>query len=448
MIFYIIAGLIVLYSFINFKNSVVACLAFKMFLNTNVTLISIPGIPILTLDLTLSLYFLILFFIKGKKYQNAKCHFPLFIPFCLIAFSWSISAIFGVAGLNAELSVWLKNFVGKILFIWMLWQIYETKEDFYKIFKVLTVVYLISCLYGLYEVRTSTNPLTEYTRTLNRDTEKVVIWDYSESGRGYRINSIFEHAIGAGIDFAVYAVFTMYLFLQSKDKIPYKTIAMITMVLSIICLLFTRSRTPLVFLAIGLLGLCNLKNRKTYIYLVLGLFFIAFVLPQIAPNTIVLFKSIFDSSLANTVGGSTSDLRFDQLLASFQLMSSSFLFGLGSKFYDVMRGQVISRLMGGESIWFQVIPSYGLIGLFAYIIELVYFLLIIPKQFKSRELFFWGLAYWVAITLSSTTGFLEYLYFLVMFYHIKRSDVYKSLNNGVFGIYFKNFKMHYGRIKG
>lgn len=328
----------------------------------------------------------------------------------------------------------------------MLWEIFETKEDFYKILKILTIVYFISGLYGLYEISSLSNPLTEYTQTLNHDPEKVVNWDYSQSGRGYRINSIFEHAIGAGLNWAMFVFFSIYILLKNEKIKISKIFFIITIALSVTCLFFTRSRTPLIFLGVSILSVFDFKRKRTYFFLILTLLFVAFVLPNIAPDTIVLLQSIFDKSLTATVGGSNTMLRMDQALASFQLLQKSPFFGLGMKFRNVYDGLLVYRLKGAESIWFTVIPCLGIIGVISYLILLFYSLYIIPNKYESRELFFVGLAYWLAVSASSTTGFHEFIYFLIIFYYIKRSKTYQQNHACVYGIYFKKFKIHYGKI--
>ena len=418
-----------------------------MFLSTNITLLSLPGIPILTLDLALSLYFIVLFFFKGKKVQNAKCRFPFRIPFVFLVFCWTLSAIFGVAGFNAEISVWIKKVVDEILFMWMLWEVFETKEDFHIIVKVLSIVFLISAIYGLFEIATLSNPLTEYEETLNHDPDKVIIWSYAESGRGYRINSIFEHAIGAGLNWGLYISTALYFVINKKKIGIRKPLTIFIVVLSLICLVMTRSRTPLIFLIVAVLICFDFRRRGTYGLVIVSALLVLFILPRIAPNSFTLITSVFDTTLTSTVGGSSALVRLDQLQAASQLLQISPIVGLGAKYTNVISNVAVSRLLGGESIWFSVLPSYGAVGIIAYIILMIYSLYFIPKTFKSREVFIICLAYWVASTVSSTPGFLEYVYYLVIFYFIKCSAYYKNQNDGIYGLYFQKMRIHFRKKK-
>lgn len=413
-----------------------------MFLNTNITFISIPGIPILTLDMVMSLYFVINIFFHKGKYQAAKSEFPYKNAFLLLFFCWFISAVFSVAGFGAELSVLIKNTTNKILFIWMLWQIIETKDDFKDAFKIITIVFFISTIYGLFEIGTLTNPLTEYEKTLNNDADKIMNWSYAESGRGYRINSIFEHAIGAGMNWAVYAVFTLGLFINRTREIPRKFFSLITMALCIVCMILSRSRTPLIYFFIGLVGMFNFKKKSTYGWVVALIILCVVVLPNASPNTISMIGSIFDTNI--DVGGSSFSSRIDQFTAAWSLMRQSFLFGMGSKYSLYINSIYVQRLLGGESIWFGVLPSYGFFGLICYLIEMLTMVYIVPKKYKSGKLLFLGIAYWMANTVSSFPGFLEYLYFLCIFFFIKNTGEYKAINEqSKRRIYIDEFKIRY-----
>lgn len=442
MIFYILSALIIGYSLINFKKSFMLFLGFKMFLNSNITLISVPGIPILTLDMAVTLYFILNMFFHKGKYQMAKKEFPYRNAFLLLFMCWFISAMFSIAGFSTELSVLTKNITNKILFIWMLWQIIETKDDFKEAFKIITIVFFASTLYGLFEASILSNPLMEYERELNNDVEKIMNWSYAESGRGYRINSIFEHAIGAGMNWAVYAVFTLGLFIDEIEAIPRKYFSFITVGLCIICMFFSRSRTPLIYFGIALVGMFNFKKKSTYGWFVALIIVCIIFLPNLPSKTIQIISSIFNTNI--DVGGSTFSARLDQISAAWSLMKQSFFFGMGPKYSQYINNIYVQRLLGGESIWLGVLPSYGFFGIVCYLFEMFTMIYVVPKKYNSGKLFFLGLAYWMANTVSSFPGFLEYLYFLCLFFLIKNTSEYKNINVGIKrGIYFNGLKIHY-----
>ena len=450
MIFTFIGISIILYSLFNFKKGFSLYLCYKLILVTNITLISKPGLPLLTLEMAMTLIYAFLFFLYGRRYQFAHIKFPFALPFGLYAGALIISSIFSIAGLGAELSNIVKQLLENIIIIWMAWQTFETKDDFFFIFKIITLIIFFSCVYGIVEYCIKRNPLTEYEATLNSNADKLIDWTYSAtSGRGYRINSIFEHAMGAGVNWSIYSVFVFALIQKKTLKGSQMVMPLITAILCIPCILLTNSRSPVLFFIISVLSVINFRSKKFLPSICILLAGIIIIVPFLPEQVSTLLKSFFSSETANSLGGSSIAMRFDQFGAAFELMSMAPLFGLGPGFHDVMNNELVRRLLGSESIWLQVMPQLGLVGLMVYIFQVVYFIFIIPKRFKSRQLFFIALAYWVTYTITSLPGFESILFYLFIFYFIKTSSRYKrsAKERKVYGVYFKGFKMHYNIIK-
>ena len=127
------------------------------------------------------------------------------------------------------------------------------------------------------------------------------------------------------------------------------------------------------------------------------------------------FLSIFSSKAQENVGGSGSEMRIEQLSAAFLLMLQSPICGLGFKFLNVLNNTLADSLLGSESMWFTILPTFGLLGIIANLILAYYSIVIIPKKYHSRELFFFTLAYWVVGSLTSLPGLKMYYYYFVMF---------------------------------
>lgn len=94
MIFNIIGLCILLYSLARFRKGLILFLIYKIVLVQNITLISIPGIPLLTLDDFMTIAILVIYAFKRKKLRRTKQSFPLeihssclqchgFFPHCL-----------------------------------------------------------------------------------------------------------------------------------------------------------------------------------------------------------------------------------------------------------------------------------------------------------------------------------------------------------------------------
>lgn len=439
MPFYIAAILICIYSFYDFKKGFIFFLGLKYLLVTNITVISIPGVPLLTLNNLLTIWFILLFSFKRKNISCAKMSLPWLTPFILLCATWICCAVFSMSGVIRELSAVLNNVIQEVLFIWVTWEVIETREDFLSVFKILTFLTLVSCLYGFYEYSIQENPLNVYEKTLNKDTAKVVNFSYiTETIRGYRVRSVFEHPIGAGVNWAMYVAFVAMAYIQYEDKLIGRIPYILTAFLCIPGIILTKMRSGYFFLMIAIFACFNIKKSKFYVLVIMGIIAIIILWPLIMPN-IGAVLSIFTG---DRYAGSDASTRFDQFDAAFELLKLSPITGLGEKFGEVISGPLVKRLLGLESIWLKVIVSYGLLGVLAYIFTVFYSVILIPNYFRSKPMMFIALAYWLTYSLTSFPGVHTYMFYMIMIYCAKKSVVYQQLS----GPRINEWKIEKGRI--
>ena len=214
MIFTIIGIILIIYSFINFKKAFLWFLVFKLFLVTNITVVAVPGLPLFTLELFLTIIFFIQFY-RTRKRVSEYVKFPYKRPMIFILVSWALSTIFAYIGFIGAFSQFLKDIFQQIIFIWMLWELIDVKKDLGFILKWFTIAFFFICVYGFYEHQIQSNPLVEYEASLIGDSDRAINWTYdADIERGYRTQSVFEHAIGAGINWAMYIVFILSLIIN------------------------------------------------------------------------------------------------------------------------------------------------------------------------------------------------------------------------------------------
>ena len=422
MIFLLIGLFIIIIGTINFKKGFYFFLFYKVLLVTNITVLSIPGIPLLTLDMFLTAVFLLLYFFKVQKMQLEYVPFPYSKPFKWMAFSYFLSTLFAYIGFIGAFSQYIGQVLTEFIFAWLMWKIINRKDIEY-IIKGLAFMFLLSCVYAFYEKFTHTNPIQNYELTLVTDKSRAIDFLVTDDiNRGYRVQSFFEHAIGAGMNWGMFVVLYFTLTIIYKYKM-WNKLCLITAILCIPCIFFSNARGPLVFLMVSALSIIDLKNKKFYKLFVVGvvLFVVAFPLFSEYFDNLL---SIFDSKAQDKVGGSNAEMRFDQLSASIELMMQSPLFGLGYKFMNVLHTSLVSRLLGLESIWFRVMTQFGLLGTFVNLMLSYYSLIKVPIKYKSKPLLFFSLAYWITSSLTSVPGMLIYLYYLILIILIKQSDRY------------------------
>lgn len=425
MIFTLIGILIIFYGFHNIKRGFLCFLIYKIFLVSNITLISMPGVPLLSLDMFMIMAYAGLFFIKRNSIEYTPVPFPYKIPFFLLIASWTISTLFAYVGFKSAVSALVGNICQDIIIIWLLWIFVEDEDDFRFLLKWFSAAFFITCIYGFFEKLTLSNPLMEYEISLVGDDERAINFSYEgdENRGGWRVQSVFSHAIGAGINWGMFIIWTFTLvYIHRFNSSDLKT-AIIISVLCIPCILFTSSRSPLVFLIIGSLAFINFKNKNFNLAVIVGIILIIVVGPYFS-EYLDNIMSLVDADAQAKVGGSDADMRMEQLAASVIIMNMSPIYGLGYKFMNEMTLGVVDDLLGLESMWFRIMTQFGYIGIIANLIFAYYSLIIIPRKYHSRQIFFFSLAYWITGTITSVPGMLTYMYYMIIFMWIKMSPTY------------------------
>lgn len=427
MLFALIGVLILITGYVNFRKGFFLFMFYRMLLVTNITLISVPGIPLLTLEVFLTMAFFCLYYKNKHKLYLDRVDFPYKKPFALVACTCFLSTIFAYIGFNGAVSQFIAQVVCEYGFIWMMWKVIDRKDIPY-LLKGFAVVFILAGIYGFYEKITQTNPIVSYEMTLNPDTSRQVDFLFAnDEYRGYRVQSFFEHAIGGGCNWGMYVAFTFAMLWVYKVKVPNgtKTLMIIAALLSLPCIFFANTRGAIVYFFISILSVFNLKDYRFYLRLAVIGGFILLIAPLFSDyaNNVL---SIFDSKAQEKVGGSNAEMRFDQLAASIELMKMSPLVGLGYKFMNVMQTNLVAALLGLESIWFRVMTQFGLLGTAAYV-YLAYFSLVkLPKRYHSQPLFFISLAYWLTCSLTSLPAFKNYFYYFILIVLIKLSETYQN----------------------
>ena len=167
----------------------------------------------------------------------------------------------------------------------------------------------------------------------------------------------------------------------------------------------------------------KMSNKKTYKIIILLLSILVITFP-LYKNYLNIVLSIFDSNASSKVGGSNAQMRFEQLSASIELMKLSPIGGLGERFMVLIKNQYIDKILAMESFIFEELCKHGLVGLISTIYLVIISVFKIPYKFKVREIFWISFALWGIYTLTSIPFFRMNLYYIVVFYFIKNSQLY------------------------
>ena len=425
MIFTILSILIGMYALVNYRKSLILFTVYQLFWYST-TFLNIGGLG-LNANLVLPLWYYLLFCLKKNKYTRCKTSFPFAVPFTLIILSYIFSCFTATNGFNPEFNRSLARIFSQYVYIYLLWNVIETENDFKLIFKYFTYIMLFASVFGLIEYFLGKNVLLDYKVLLSNNT--ISVYDYYGL-RGYRLNSIFEHPIGAGMMFGLYSASYFALLVRNSRIIPRNNLYMITALLCLPCVILTKMRTAIIFTAI--LFLLLLVNKKLTIRilkkLVIAVAIIVPILLYVGFENVSLITNLFSSDTSTAIGGSSLSMRLDQFDAIRIIIKQSPFFGLGETFRDGMIQNSLTRAAKGyEGIIFEQMSMHGYFGLFVTFVLVFYSIIIVPKKYKSKEVVIIGFAYWLAYLASSIPSFRTIFLYLIMFYYIKTSSEYVNI---------------------
>lgn len=419
-IFLLIYIPLLLYMVYDFKRAFIIFVFLKIFLNQNINLINLPGIPLLTLELTCNICFgLYYYFIYRKK--SVSEIFPLNFAFKIVLISIAISTFVSSVGFSSAITRSIQIVFNQYVFVYILWEVINSRNDIRNILKGLFMVFIVLACYGFFEKIIGFNPIMEYERSLN-NSDNIIDWSYSDTDRHGmgRVQSLIIHPIGLGIIMAGLLNLFVLFYFQYRNiwKISLLRIIMIGF-LGVCVLFFTNSRSPIVFMGIAFLPFFNLKNKKSYqlLFLILAIFIIGF--QYIEPYLGNIF-SLFSSEKQDKVGGSSIAMRILQFAAGIFLVKDHFIFGLGIKSINQFIGKGYG-ILGAESIWLNLLIERGLVGIISHFILLwSVFKMGIGKC--KKNIYFITFAWFVLTTITSTPG-VGFSFFMTIVIVIVKSEL-------------------------
>lgn len=422
MIFTILSILLLLYSCINFKVGIMLFVIYQIFWYPTL-LFEVSGFGLNT-NLLLTVSYCFLYLINKNKHKRTNIKFPYKTPFILAFCSYILTGFFALSGFEIEIARILNYIFRDYLFVWILWDTIEEKNDFKFLFKGISLVIFIASMYGLIEYIFKNNFILNYKVFLSSDTISL----YDPNGlRGYRLTSLFEHPIGAGMVFGLYAVFVLVLWVNKK-YIPYKLISITTSIMCINCIILTKMRSTVIFFVLCTFSIVKLSKsiNKKYIYLIISVLIGSPIIIFIIKDNINLLSNLFTMDKSSDIGGSSMQMRLTQFSAIKNIMNTSPIFGLGETFRTyITRSVYTDAALGYEGILFEQAVMHGIFGVLITIVKMYYSIIKIPRKYKSKQAFWFAFAYWFVYCFSSIPSFRIILFYLAEFYFIKTSDVYK-----------------------
>lgn len=405
--------------FFDFRKAFLIYIFLKIFLNTNINLVNMPGVPLLTLELFCNISFTAYFFISKKELLYTKCIFPLKNAFIIVISSILLSTVFSTVGFSTAITRAIQEIVNSYVLVYVLWYVIRDISDIRFLLKGMVFVFLFLGIYGFYERFTGLNPIMEYERSINALGANVIDWTYGDSRLGLgRVQSVILHPIGYGLYLAVFMSFILYIATKYKKvlNLPWYSIVSVVL-LCFVNLFFTNSRSPLIYFTIAIVPVFSLKNR--YALPMMGIILLAiplcfsFIQPYIE-NVISLLDPTHKSE---AVGGSSGEMRIGQFVAAFKLMIQSPLIGLGIKSADSLTGGE-TGLLGLESVWLRLMIERGILGLFSHVF-LIFSIFNLGKGTIKHFVWFSVFAWLILTSITSIPGCNISFFFMIIIILLK-----------------------------
>ena len=296
----------------------------------------------------LSIVCIFVFFLFKNKLVVGIRRFPLYIAIVILLTSQLLTFLFHPIFPGAI----FRNVIYYID-IYILFCLYVNNR-----FKTMHVFTISALLYGmivggycLFETTTGDNPYIAIMNSTGLYSRDVLVEEVRFGLK--RSQSFFSmHTTSAGV-LMLLSLFLMSQFVNTKKNNRY-----LYFIVAVVCgvgVFLSGARSAMLGYTIGVLSFIQFKKIKV-IFIV---FAIGLVIMQFASE---YFSDVF-SAFVNTeeVGGSSTDMRSEQMAISAALMANSPLFGNGMQYTWGVAAK--TGLLGAESLWFPIMIEQGVVGL-------------------------------------------------------------------------------------
>lgn len=423
MIFSILSFFLILYAIQNFNRSFLLYMLLEVVWYPQAKLLDISGLPAIPISLVMSFFYVVYYVIKKRK--NIFSNFPLSIPLIMLALSRLASCFTSLAGFEDEFSRFIGYSFTSCLEVWLIWNIVNSEKDFNFLLKGLTIVFLFAGVYGLIVFATHTNVIFDYKSSL---VENGIDAYNAGDIRGYRLTSIFEHPLGAGMNFAIFIITILVAKLKYGFRGVSSIIIYVTVVLAVICIFYTKMRAGLFMLIFGIPAFWKFKGKQ-FIKLFVGCVVLLFIVFPLISDQIDVFQSLFNKKAQEEIGGSNLEMRLEQLGACFYFLQQSPITGFGEQCLLYLNGIQAYQLRALESVVFEEMVRHGIFGLLATFVLMYFTMVHLPLKHHSKELFFVSFCFWGTYILTSIPFFRMHLFYIAYFYIIFQINKRKKTKN-------------------
>lgn len=317
-----------------------------------------------------------LFFIKEKN-KAVLFRVPAKISLSLIGLSYLATGIFAE---TPNIIPAILNTIREVLMVLLVSSILkQNKAVFARFYIKVSIVFATAFIFlTLIEMLTSANKYIDFVTNLNAYRVDTYI---DELRYGFkRCQSLFSmHTTLGGAAIVTCFPIAWYYFINKSGNLL-KVLFWIAC--AFFCCYASGARSTMVGCAIVSLAFVKRSYLSPkYLIVLLFIFFLIYV------NLSTEINEVYDSLVnSDTVGGSDTDMRMEQLSISLKYLNRNFI--LGNGIYAWTEVAQRTNLYGAESIWFGLMIDRGIIGVIALVVFNIDLLMYVLKKHILRLLFF------------------------------------------------------------
>ena len=411
--------LIIVFSFVKLKIGVAIYLAY---------LLLVPYMQIHFFGVTFSynlvnLIFLVAFFVDFRGRHKYRIDYKPLIPFAVLYGGYLIIMLFSS---DTPLAYMLEKYRQQVMKIFILtfvmWNVMIQDNTSVKLFRnVCLVCIVIASIYGLF--LTQTEGLNPYIMELTDISGGEYNIEYltRDTGRMFgRITSVFIHPMSFGLFLGLSLVF-IYSCIRKVNVYIIAILSLLVLINVFTC----GVRSVIAGLAISILFyLLLIRKFKIFAGAAVVMVIIYGVISSI-PEMSEYVSSIVDSKSTN-IGGSSLELRINQFLGCFDIISNNPLFGKGFDWHQYyMQSHVIHpKLLAFESLIYVVLCNFGFVGVILWSVYVFKMYKYMRSLGSIKEILLPLTLFVFYLSYSCITGEYGYMQVFILFYIIMIGDFY------------------------
>lgn len=372
--------LMVVFTILNFRKSVLFWIPFHVLCNPMIALTFNPGIAVGIAVVSFQFGYYLLFVRNTRKSCSLNPEpFVLKDIVGLCVFSYLISIALASVPLSASIIPTLKYFILGFIPLFLFQKALDSSRDIYYFIKCCIVVTLLTFSLGAVESILHDNPYLDFLYLISPPDElekgrmsyvPPFLFDYATNERFglRRCYSFFGLHLLYG--FASACLFFVFAFLYTKKMFSIKKVYLITIVgMCLGGVFFSNSKQAMLSVCVMFLAFYKVKDVLN-IKVIAPVIAVIIAIVIYAPDYFLNFVSLVDSDVAEEGGGSSVALRQSQGSVMLELFMTNPITGIGpggNVWHVFNNPSKYGGLMGSESVWLLVPSERGIIGVIAYL---------------------------------------------------------------------------------